>query len=130
MELKSQNLDLSGPFLFGEAIEQLRKGNLVTRQGWIDGKLDRIIYKQVDGVIPFDKIKNNKGLPVKVQEEMVARGKGLEYTQELNMIDEHGHIYNWVPIAEDLFSKDWIIHNPIEKVIEELEEKEAEAVTD
>ena len=78
---------------FGQAIEALKEGKKVTREGW-----------------------NGKGLFVMkqtVQESakkvLVSRGTTLKYENQMLIIKPNGTADSWVPSSSDVFAEDWTI---------------------
>lgn len=92
---------------FGEAIEALKNGKLVSREGW-NGK-GMFIVKQIPGVIGVDIIPRMTSLPESVKKVLVQRNQPISYESQMLIIKQDGTADSWVPSSSDCFSEDWII---------------------
>lgn len=99
---------LSANNKFGEAIEALRKGYRVAREGWSGKGL--YIYKQIPSNIESERIPNMNTIPQHVKEYMVKSNTSLKYTNQMNIVHKEGRVDSWVPSSSDIFSEDWIIY--------------------
>lgn len=92
---------------FGEAIEALKQGKLVTRNGW-NGK-GMFIVKQIPSVIGVDIIPRMQSLPQSVKNVFVERDQPISYESQMLIIKSDGSADSWVPSSSDVFAEDWII---------------------
>jgi hypothetical protein len=105
---------------FGEALAEVKNGNLVAREGW-NGKKMFIFMRPYDN-IDITVIPNIKSLPEKVKKYMVeefARGEThfvsgnpiqVHFGEYLCMKDPLGNIVNgWLASQTDMLAEDWII---------------------
>ena len=92
---------------FGQAIEALKDGKCIQRQGW-NGK-GLFVVKQIpcklEGLI-IDKIQS---LPDSAKEILKSREciPTLSYANQLLIIHPDGHADSWVPSVSDIFAEDW-----------------------
>lgn len=106
---------------FGVAVEALREGKLVTREGW-NGK-GMFVCKQVPAEISMNIVPNMQSLPLSAREEFIRRHKELidkgfndlynsnsiKYCNQMVIIKSDNTIDSWVPSSSDIFAEDWII---------------------
>lgn len=105
---------------FGQAIEAVKKGELVAREGW-NGKGMFIFQRPFDN-IDISIIPNIKSLPNKVKDYFVknyAHGTThyesgspiqVHFKEYLCMVDPLGNVINgWLASQTDLLEEDWII---------------------
>ena len=92
---------------FGVAIDALRAGLRVTRQGW-NGK-DRFVYKQIPASIGSEIIPKMTSTPDSVKKEFETRGQSMSFTNQCAIVHPDGSIDSWVPSISDIFALDWII---------------------
>ena len=95
------------PMTFGEALEALKNGNKVARQGW-NGK-GMFVFKQVPSNIPASVVPGMTSLPKQVKDEFVKRGSGPNYVNQLAIVKPDNTIDSWVPSVSDLFAEDWVL---------------------
>lgn len=102
---------------FGEAIEELKKGNLVTRQGW-NGKGMFIFQRPADELKLDFVVSTVKSLPQKVKDYYANTFSGyapfagqeptVEFTAYLCMKAADGSIVNgWLASQTDMLAEDW-----------------------
>lgn len=103
---------------FGEAIEQVKLGNLITREGW-NGKKMFVFMRPFDNIdVSF--INNIKSLPQAVKDYYIAEFAGgqthfesgnpiqVHFCEYLCMKDALGNIINgWLASQTDILAKDW-----------------------
>lgn len=92
---------------FGQAIEALKQGKLVTRNGW-NGK-GMFITKQVPSNISLDIIPKMQSLPQSAKDALLERNQSISYQNQMLIIDSNGIANSWVPSSSDCFAEDWII---------------------
>ncbi len=105
---------------FGEAIELVKKGNLVARKGW-NGK-GMFIFMRPEDIIPEKVIRDIKSLPVNVKQwlanDFFSKGgenKGpdhnhgsVKFTAYLCMKAADNTIVNgWLASQTDMLAEDW-----------------------
>ena len=95
-------------FSFGVAINLLKQGFAVRRQGW-NGK-NMFVIKQVPAHITSDIIPKMQSLPQAAKDRILA-GKGfVDYTSQCLIYNENtGRADSWVPSISDVFADDWEI---------------------
>lgn len=95
-------------FSFGVAVNLLKQGFIVRRQGW-NGK-NMFVIKQVPAHITSDIIPKMQSLPQAAKDRILA-GKGfVDYTSQCLIYNENtGRADSWVPSMSDIFSDDWEI---------------------
>ena len=95
-------------FNFGEAIQALKFGLAIRRNGW-NGK-GLFVIKQVPAHIDGDIIPKMQSLPQKAK-ELIIKGKNfIDYTSQCLIYNENtGRADSWVPSISDVFAEDWEI---------------------
>ena len=78
---------------FGQAIEALKEGKLVAREGWNGGGL--FVMKQT--------------VQESAKKVLVSRGTTLKYENQMLIIKPNGTADSWVPSSSDVFAEDWIV---------------------
>lgn len=78
---------------FGQAIEALKEGKLVTREGWNGNGL--FVMKQT--------------VQESAKKVLVSRGTTLKYENQMLIIKPNGTADSWVPSSSDVFAEDWTI---------------------
>ena len=96
---------------FGLAIEALKKGFPLAREGWVEKGL--FVFKQVPAQVEQDIIPKMQSVPQRVKDIVLGRmvkGKpGLNYTNQMCIVNRDGRVDSWVPSSSDIFAKDWIV---------------------
>lgn len=92
---------------FGQAIEALKQGKRVARQGW-NGK-GMFIFMQIPSEIKKEVIPNMQSLPQSVKDEFAKRGGDIRYKNQLAMVYPDSTIYGWVASPYDVLEDDWCI---------------------
>lgn len=108
---------------FGVAVEALREGKLVTREGW-NGK-DMFVCKQVPAEISINIVPTMQSLPQAAKEVFVNREReraaieneidflyskhSIFYQNQMIIVKANNTIDSWVPSSSDIFAEDWII---------------------
>lgn len=92
---------------FGEALEALKAGKRVAREGW-NGK-GLFVFMQVPAEIGFDIIPKMQSLPQSVKDEFIRRGGAISYSNQLALVKTNNEINGWAPSTSDSLAKDWVI---------------------
>lgn len=92
---------------FGQALEALKAGKLVARNGW-NGK-GMFIVKQIPAVIGLDIIPKMQSLPQSAKEELINRDMPISYENQMLIVNASGRADSWVPSSSDCFAEDWIV---------------------
>lgn len=94
---------------FGQAIEALKEGKCIQRQGW-NGK-GLFVVKQIPCKLEGLVIEKIQSLPDSAKEILKSREgiPTLSYTNQLLIIHPDGCADSWVPSVSDIFAEDWII---------------------
>ncbi len=95
-------------FSFGVAVNLLKQGFIVRRQGW--NCKNMFIVKQVPAHITSDIIPKMQSLP-QAAKDRILEGKGfVDYTSQCLIYNENtGCADSWVPSISDIFADDWEI---------------------
>ena len=98
----------SSVMCFGDAIEVLKQGGTVRRNGW-NGK-GLMVFKQVPAHIESDIIPKMQSLPQSAK-DFILKGKGfIDYTSQCLIYNENtGRADSWSPSISDVFAEDWEI---------------------
>lgn len=93
---------------FGQAIEYLKAGLAVRREGWNGNGL--WVIKQVPAHITEEIIPKMQSLPQSAK-DLILKGKGfVDYTSQCLIYNENtGRADSWVPSISDVFAEDWEI---------------------
>ena len=94
---------------FGKAIEALKEGKLVAREGW-NGK-GMFIMKQIPAEIGLDIIPRMQSVQQSAKDVLINRGTTLKYENQMLIIKLDGTADSWVASSSDIFAEDWIILN-------------------
>lgn len=107
---------------FGKAIEALKEGKRVARQGW-NGK-GLFIFMQVPSVVLMEFVPKMTSLPQSVKDEFKRRAeygerthntrakedmKSISYQNQLAIVYPNNSIYGWVASPSDVLENDWMI---------------------
>ena len=92
---------------FGQAIEALKEGKRVARQGW-NGK-GMFIFQQVPSEINEEIVPKMQSLPQTVKDEFAKRGGSIRYKNQLAMVYPDNTVYGWVASPSDVLENDWCI---------------------
>lgn len=100
-------------FDFGKAIELLKEGKCVYREGW-NGK-NLFICKQIPCELNGNIIANIQSLPADAKKILLARGtadnvSALKYTNQCLIINADGRADSWVCSISDMFAEDWMLY--------------------
>ena len=102
---KAQHID---GLTFGQAIEALRGGLMVQRQGW-NGK-GMFVFKQVPSPIAAEIVPRMTSLPQAVKDEFIQRVQGPAYESQMAIVHPDGQVDSWVASSSDTFATDWQIY--------------------
>ena len=98
---------------FGKAIELLKQGKLVQREGW-NGK-GLFVFRQVPAVVPSAVVSVMQSLPIEVKVVFENRFKDptntvdhISYKDQLALVNESNSISGWSPSTNDALATDWI----------------------
>lgn len=93
---------------FGIAIQALKFGLAVAREGW-NGK-NLCVFKQVPAHITDEIVPKMQSLPESAK-DIILGGKGfIDYTSQCLIYNkETGRADSWVPSISDVFAEDWYI---------------------
>ena len=94
---------------FGKAIEALKEGKLVARDGW-NGK-GMFVMKQIPAEIGLDIIPRMQSVQQSAKDILVNRGTTLKYENQMLIIKLDGTADSWVASSSDIFAEDWVILN-------------------
>lgn len=99
---------------FGMAIEELKKGNKVARQGW-NGK-GMFVFMQVPTTINKSIVPNMQSLPQSVKDEFGKRFNdpneqidAIYYSNQLAIVNPSNAINGWAPSVSDALANDWYV---------------------
>lgn len=92
---------------FGQAIEALKEGKRVAREGW--NLKGMFIFQQVPSDINEEIIPKMQSLPQSVKDEFERRGGGIRYRNQLAIVYLDNTIYGWVASPSDVLENDWCI---------------------
>ena len=92
---------------FGQAIEALKEGKKVAREGW-NGK-GLFVFMQVPAEISEEIIPKMQSLPQSVKDEFARRGGNIHYHNQMALVNTSNQISGWAPSGSDSLSEDWII---------------------
>lgn len=92
---------------FGQAIEALKEGKLIQREGW-NGK-GMFIMKQIPAEILLETIPKMQSIQQSAKDKLLERGTTLKYTNQMLIINLDGRADSWVPSSSDVFAEDWLI---------------------
>jgi hypothetical protein len=93
---------------FGQALEQLKIGAMVAREGW-NGK-SQFVFKTVGNTVPRDFIPKFASLPQDVKGFLEKKGEDVVFNPSLTLFNAQGTMQpGWVPSQGDLFAEDWLV---------------------
>lgn len=94
---------------FGQAIEALKEGKLISRSGW-NGK-GMFVLKQIPATIGLDIIPKMQSLPQAAKDNLINRNQEISYTNQMLIVNSDGRADSWVPSSSDCFAEDWEVLN-------------------
>lgn len=92
---------------FGQAIEALKDGKRIAREGW-NGK-GLFVFMQVPAEIGFDIIPKMQSLPQSVKDEFIRRKGAISYSNQMALVNPNNSINGWAPSSSDTLAEDWVI---------------------
>lgn len=93
---------------FGKALEALKQGKMVSREGW-NGK-GMFIFQRPGDLLNKDFLSKIKSLPNSVKTFLIAQHRDIEFLPYLCMYSAAGEIVNgWLASQTDILSEDWCI---------------------
>jgi hypothetical protein len=90
---------------FGNAIDALKLGQLISRNGWNEKGL--CVMKQIPAEISLDIIPNMQSLQQSLKDKLVADNNTIKYRNQMIIVNQDGTANSWTPSAEDVFADDW-----------------------
>ena len=92
---------------YGEAVEHMRGGGIVSRVGW-EGK-GLFVFKQVPSQVPAEIVPKMSSLPERVKFRMESVKMSPNYQNQMAIVKEDGTIDSWVASSSDTFAEDWVL---------------------
>ena len=97
---------MSNNLKFGQAIEAMAQGKLVSREGWNGKKM--FIFQRPADTLPKDFIAKVKSLPESVKSFLVSLDRDVLFGSYYCMYAADGTIVNgWLASQTDIQSSDW-----------------------
>lgn len=93
---------------FGQAIEALKEGKIVSRAGW-NGK-GLFVFRQVPSQVPFEVISKMTSLPQAVKDVFIKSGAPITYQNQFCIVYPDNSLHGWQPSGSDALANDWEIH--------------------
>tara|TARA_R110000868_G_scaffold194416_1_gene439838 strand:- start:418 stop:726 length:309 start_codon:yes stop_codon:yes gene_type:complete len=91
---------------FGQAIEAMNNGKMVSRSGW-NGK-NMFIYKTVGNTVSADFIPKFASLPDSVKEFLEVRKMDVVFLPSITMYTATGEMQpGWLASQSDILAEDW-----------------------
>lgn len=91
---------------YGQALEALQSGKIVTRPGW-NGK-GMWIFMQIGNTVPKSFIPNFKSLPDNVKAKLADRDQDVIFNPSITMMTAQGSFQpGWLASQSDMFATDW-----------------------
>ena len=91
---------------FGQAVEALNEGKMVSRSGW-NGK-GMFVYKTVGNTISKDFISKFASLPQSVKDFLLAKGEDVVFHANITMYTAQGEMQpGWLASQADILAEDW-----------------------
>lgn len=93
---------------FGQAVEALKLGKRVARQGW-NGK-GMFVFQRPGDVLSKNFLPNVKSLPDAVKKYLIDQDRDIEFTPYFCMYSATGDIVNgWLASQTDMQAEDWCV---------------------
>ncbi|MGH2666020.1 DUF2829 domain-containing protein [Flavobacterium sp.] len=93
---------------FGQAIEALKKGHKVAREGW-NGKA-MYLFMQVGNTVAKNFIPNFKSLPDSVKDHLTTLKKDVVFNSSITMFTAAQEMQpGWLASQTDMLSNDWVV---------------------
>lgn len=91
---------------FGEAIDLLNDGYMVSRAGW-NGK-GMFVYKTIGNTVSKDFIPKFASLPLPVKTFLEKKGEDVEFLPSITMYTAQGKMQpGWLASQSDILAEDW-----------------------
>jgi hypothetical protein len=91
---------------FGQAIEAMNNGTMVSRSGW-NGK-SMFVYKTVGNTVSKDFIPKFASLPQSVKEFLSKKGADVVFHPSITMYTAQGEMQpGWLASQADILADDW-----------------------
>lgn len=94
---------------FGQAVEALKQGSIVSREGW-NGK-NLFVFRQVPSEVPAEIIPKMTSLPQAVKDVLVKSGAPITYQNQFCIVYPDNSIHGWQPSGSDALATDWCLHS-------------------
>ena len=94
---------------FGQAIEALKEGKIVSRAGW-NGK-GLFVFRQVPSEVPSEIIPKMTSLPQAVKEVFIKSGGSIKYQNQFCIVYPDNSLHGWQPSGSDALATDWEIYS-------------------
>src|SRR3990167_6064571 len=109
---------------FGEAVQALKEGKKVQRQGW-NGK-GLFVFMQVPSQIGIETVSKMQSLPQSVKDEFKKRFESMSepstaignhpldnirYKNQIAIVYPDNNIHGWIASSSDCLEEDWQILN-------------------
>lgn len=95
---------------FGQAVEAIKQGKMVSREGWNSKGL--FVFMGVPSEVPVEIIPKMTSLPAAVKKIVTNRGLPLRYQNQMAIVYPDNNIHGWTPSPSDDLATDWCIHSP------------------
>lgn len=92
---------------FGQAIEALQSGGMVSRDEW-NGK-GLFVFRQVPSKVPAEVISRMTSLPEMVKATLIERGSDITYKNQFCIVYPDNSLHGWQPSGSDVLANDWCI---------------------
>ena len=95
---------------FGDAIEAMNNGELVSRAGWNGKKM--FVYKTIGNTVNKDFIPKFASLPPKVKQVLIEKDIDVIFNSSITMFTALGEMQpGWLASQADILATDWCILN-------------------
>ncbi len=103
---------------FGQALEAVKQGKLIAREGW-NGK-GLFVFMQIPSTIPMEVVPKMQSLPQEVKDEFKRRSEeravgekihldNIYYSNQFCIVNPNNNINGWIASSSDISSSDWCI---------------------
>lgn len=93
---------------FGEALEAVKEGSLIGREGW-NGK-GMYVYQTVGNTVSKDFIPKFASLPQSVKDKLTERNTDVVFNSSLTMFTATGEMQpGWLASQTDMLADDWCV---------------------
>jgi hypothetical protein len=108
-ERKSTSLPMIPNQNFGQAIEALKEGKIVSRAGW-NGK-GLFVFRQVPSSVPAEIIPKMTSLPQAAKDRLGRTCLPITYQNQFCIVYPDNSLHGWQPSGSDALATDWEIHD-------------------